>query len=63
MKIVITLPPLPPPLFKIILPILPTTPFLWEKSKPSIFKKISKTHPPPPLLYKEWGLGVGGYTV
>ena len=24
-------------------PILPTTPFLWEKSEPSIFLKISKT--------------------
>ena len=57
MKIVITLPPLPPPLFKIILPILPTTPFLWEKSKPSIFKKISKTHPPPPSFIKSGGWG------
>ena len=57
MKIVITLPPLPPPLFKIILPILPTTPILWEKSKPSIFKKISKTHPPPPSFKKSGGWG------
>ena len=27
-------------------PILPTPPFLWEKSEPPIFSKISKTWPP-----------------
>ena len=38
-----------PPFFKVTPPILPTTPFLWEKSQPSIFSifsKISKNYLP-----------------
>ena len=44
------------PFFKTAPPILPTSPFLWEKSgPPPFFSKVSKTQPPlPPLtpLYK-----------
>ena len=41
---------------KTIPPILPTFPFLWEKSEPPLFVKFLKTQTP--LLYKE-GAGRG----
>ena len=46
-----------PRFFQTILLILPTPPFLWEKSEPPPFLKISKTQPP--LLYKACGGGGG----
>ena len=50
---------IPPPFFKVTPPILPTTPFLWEKSQPSIFSifsKISKNYLP--ALQRVGGGGV-----
>ena len=51
---------LPPSFFKTIPPILPTPPFLWEKSEPSLFQKYQKLNPPPPappLLFKRGEVG------